>query len=120
MVVVSLSLLMTQSMTRNAFEPLVWMGCFWCVLRAINTGESRYWLGFGAIAGIGFETKYSIAFFLLGVLIGVLLTPQRRFLKTRDLCLGALIALLIFLPNLILPAVHHFPCLDLIPHIRLA
>ncbi len=118
-VVVPLYLLMNHWMTMNAFEPLVWMSCFWCVLRAINTGESRYWLWFGAITGVGFETKYSIAFFLLGVLIGVLLTPERRFLKTRDLWLGALIALLIFLPNLIWLVVHHFPFLELMHNIRM-
>jgi Dolichyl-phosphate-mannose-protein mannosyltransferase len=107
-------------MTMNAFEPLIWMGCIWCVLRAINTGEPRYWLWFGVIAGVGFETKYSIAFLLLGVLAGVLATPERRFLKSGRLWLGALTALLIFLPNFIWLVRHHFPFLELMHNIRMS
>src|SRR5689334_13953454 len=81
--------------TMNAFEPLIWMGCIWCVLRAINTGQARYWFWFGVIAGVGFEAKYSIAFLLVGVFVGVVATPERRFLKSRQLWLGALAAFLV-------------------------
>ena len=112
-------LIMHHWMTMNAFEPLIWMGCIWCVLRAINTGEARYWLWFGVIAGIGFETKYSIVFLLLGVLAGVVVTPERRFLKSRYLWLGALAAFLIFLPNFIWLVRHNFPFLELMHNIRM-
>jgi hypothetical protein len=95
------------------------MGCIFCVLRAINTGEPRYWFWFGVIAGVGFETKYSIAFLLLGVLVGVLATPERRFLKSRWLWLGALAALLIFLPNFIWLVRHNFPFLELMHNVRM-
>lgn len=116
---VPIYLIMHHWMTMNAFEPLIWMGCIWCVLRAINTGEPRYWFWFGVIAGIGFETKYSMAFLLLGVLIGVLATPERRFLKSGWLWLGALAAFAIFLPNFIWLVRHHFPFLELMHNIRM-
>lgn len=116
---VPIYLIMHHWMTMNAFEPLVWMGCIWCVLRAINTGQTRCWLWFGVIAGVGFETKYSIAFLLLGVLVGVLATPERRFLKSRHLWLGALAAFVIFLPNFIWLVVHDFPFLELMRNIRM-
>src|SRR5215469_7382950 len=74
---VPIYLIMQHWITMNAFEPLVWMGCIWCVVRAINAGQALYWFWFGVIAGIGFETKYSITFLLLGVLVGVLATPER-------------------------------------------
>ena len=64
----------------NAFEPLIWMSGAWCVIRAIRTGDGRYWLGFGVLAGIGMENKYSIVFFIAGVAVGLLLSPERRFL----------------------------------------
>src|ERR1051326_9155739 len=70
--------------TMNAFEPLIWLGCIWCVVRAINSGNQKYWFWFGVLAGVGFEAKYSIAFFLLGVLAGVIATPERRFLKRSE------------------------------------
>jgi hypothetical protein len=95
------------------------MGCIWCVLRAINSGEDRYWLWFGVLAGVGFETKYSVAFLLAGVLAGVLLTPNRRFLKSRYLWLGVLACTLIALPNFLWQVRNHFPFLELMHNIRM-
>src|ERR1041385_6940301 len=104
--------------TMNAFEPLIWLGCIWCVVRAINSGNQKYWFWFGMLAGVGFEAKYSIAFFLLGVLAGVIVTSERRFLKSGWLWLGALAAFLIFLPNFISLIRHNFPFLELMHNIR--
>src|SRR5258707_12796662 len=47
-------------LTMNAFEPLIWMACALCVVRAINNSNSKYWLWFGVLAGLGLETKYSV------------------------------------------------------------
>ncbi len=106
--------------TMNAFEPLIWMGCFWLVLRAINTGRPGYWLWFGVLVGAGFETKYSIAFLLLGIFIGVLLSPERRFLRSRELWLGVLACTLIALPNLIWEVRNDYPFLQLMHNIRMS
>ncbi|HEY6112002.1 MAG TPA: glycosyltransferase family 39 protein, partial [Chthoniobacterales bacterium] len=40
-------LIMHHWLTMNAFEPLIWLGCAWCVVRAINRNEPRYWIWFG-------------------------------------------------------------------------
>lgn len=106
-------------LTMNAFEPLIWMACLWCVLRAINSGNPRYWLWFGIIGGIGFETKYTIAFLLLGVLAGVVLTAERRFLKSGYLWAGVLACAAIALPNFLWQAHHGFPFLELMHNIRM-
>src|SRR6184192_4578838 len=45
----------------NCLEPNLWMGCAYFVILAIKRSDSRYWLGFGVVAGIGLEEKYSIA-----------------------------------------------------------
>lgn len=116
---VPLYLVLQHWLTMNAFEPLIWMACVWCVLRAINTGDERYWFWFGVIAGVGFETKYSIAFLLLGILLGVVLSPERRFLKSRHLWLGVLVCALITLPNLIWQIRNDFPFLQLMHNIRM-
>lgn len=107
-------------LTNNAFEPLIWMGCIWCVLRAINSGQDKYWLWFGVLAGVGFETKYSIAFLLAGILAGVLLTPQRRILKSKHLWLGIASCIVIALPNLIWQVQNHFPFLELMHNVRMS
>src|SRR5438045_1807130 len=72
-------LLMHHWLTMNAFEPLVWLGCAWCIVRAINRDDPRYWLWFGVLVGVGMENKYSTAFFAFAVAGALLLTPHRRF-----------------------------------------
>ena len=111
-------LLMHHWLTMNAFEPLIWIGCVWCIVRAINRNEPHYWIWFGVFTGVGMETKYGIAFFVVAVGVGLMLTRERRFLITKHLWIGALIAFLIFLPNLIWLIRHDFPFLELMHNIR--
>src|ERR1700674_1302803 len=65
-------------LTTNCLEPNLWMGCAYFAILAIKRDNPRYWVWFGVIAGIGMEEKYSIALFGLGMVIGLLLTAQRR------------------------------------------
>ena len=111
-------LLLHHWMTMNAFEPLIWVGCAWCIVRAINQSDPRYWLWFGVLLGLGMENKYTTAFFALAVVVALLLTPQRRFLSNAWIWIGALCSLLIFLPNLIWLIRHDFPFLELMHNIR--
>jgi hypothetical protein len=105
-------------LTMNAFEPLIWLAAAWCVVRAINTSDAKYWFWFGVLMGVGLETKYTIIFFAFGVVVGLLLTAQRSFLKSKWIWLGGVAALLIFLPNLIWLVKHDFPFLELMHNIR--
>jgi hypothetical protein len=117
-IVVPLFVILHHWLTMNAFEPLIWMGAAWCVVRAVNTGSARYWLWFGVISGIGLETKYSVIFFAFGIVAGLVLTQHRRFLRSKWIWLGAIAALLIFLPNLLWLVKHDFPFLELMRNIR--
>jgi hypothetical protein len=102
----------------NAFEPVFWMGCAYCIVLAINRREPRFWLGFGALAGLGLQNKHSMLFFGFGVFIGVLLTPERRLLKSRWLWIAGALALLIFLPNLIWEQRHDWATLELLGNVK--
>ena len=102
----------------NAFEPLFWTGCAYAILRMMHTGNPKWWLAFGAIAGLGLENKYSIAFFAFFLLVGLLLTPQRKLLFSPWVLAGGAIALLLFLPNLLWNIHHHWPFLELMHNIR--
>jgi len=117
-VCVPLYLVMHHWLTMNAFEPLIWIACVWCIARAINRNDPRYWILFGLLVGVGMETKYGIAFFVVAVVVGLLLTNQRRFLITKEFWIGAVIAFAIFLPNLIWLVRHDFPFLELMHNIR--
>jgi hypothetical protein len=102
----------------NAFEPLFWTGCAFAVARMINTNNPKWWLAFGAIAGLGLENKYSIGAFAFFLLAGLLLTPQRKFLFSPWILSGGFTALLFFLPNLLWNIQHHWPFLELMGNIR--
>jgi len=111
-------LAMDSLLTMNAFEPLFWMGCVLVVARFLRTGDSRLWLWFGVLAGLGLENKHSTVFFGFAVVAGLLLTRHRReFLKPWIWIAGAL-ALALFLPNLIWQVRHHFPTLEDLQNVR--
>ncbi len=95
-----------------AFDYLWWVLMAFCLVRLLVTDDPRWWLGIGAAIGLGMMTKYSIAFFVAGLVVATLLTPARRYLRSVWLWAGAGVALLIFLPNLVWQVQHQFISLD--------
>jgi len=104
--------------TMNAFEPLFWMGCALLVIRIVNTGNKKLWIWFGVLAGIGLENKHSMLILGFALIVGLLLTPQRKIMASRWFWIAGAIAFLIFLPNLIWNIQHHFPFIELQANIR--
>ncbi|HUP46631.1 MAG TPA: glycosyltransferase family 39 protein [Thermoanaerobaculia bacterium] len=84
-----------------AFDFLWWVVIAWFVIRLIRSGDPRWWIGIGAAIGLGMMTRYTMAFFVAGLVAGVLLTPLRRHLRSPWLWGGVAVSLLLFLPNLI-------------------
>jgi 4-amino-4-deoxy-L-arabinose transferase-like glycosyltransferase len=105
-------------LSMNAFEPLFWMGCAYLVLRIIRTGNAKLWPWFGVVAGVGLENKHSMLIFGFGLVAGMFLTRDRRWLRSPWFWVGGAIAFLIFLPNLLWNVQHHFPFLELQANIR--
>jgi hypothetical protein len=81
-------------LSMNTFEPLFWMGCAYLIIRMVRTDNTRLWLWFGVLAGVGLENKYSMAIFGFGIVVGLLLTEQRWLLRTKWLWIGGAIAFL--------------------------
>ncbi len=105
-------------LSMNAFEPLFWMGCAYLFIRIVKTGNQKLWIWFGILSGVGLENKYSMLIFGAAIVLGLLLTPQRRSLTSPWLWIAGAIAFLIFLPNLLWNIQHHFPFLELQANIR--
>jgi len=97
----------------NAFEPVFWMLCAAIVLRIANGGDSRLWIAFGAVAGVGILNKHSMLMFGSGIAAGLLLTPMRREFLRIWVWLAAAIAFLFFLPNLLWEIRNGWPTLAL-------
>jgi 4-amino-4-deoxy-L-arabinose transferase-like glycosyltransferase len=97
---------------------------FWWVLiaflsiRLLASGDRRWWLAIGAAIGLGMLTKYTLGLLVIGLVLGVLLTPSRRDLLTPWPYAGAAVALLIWLPNLLWQLQHDFVSLEFLGAIR--
>ena len=102
----------------TTFDYLWWVLIAYFVIRLLKTDDPRWWLAIGATVGLGFETKYTMAFYASGIAGGVLLTRARRYLASPWLWGGVVLALLIFLPNLIWQARHGFISLHFLQSIH--
>jgi hypothetical protein len=105
-------------MTYISFDYLCWVLAAYFVLRLLKSDDGRWWLTIGAALGLGMLSKYTMGFFTLGVVGGVLLTDARRFLRGKWLWLGVAIAALLLLPNLLWQAQHHFVSLEFLRFIH--
>jgi Dolichyl-phosphate-mannose-protein mannosyltransferase len=102
----------------TTFDFLWWVLIAYFVIRLLNTENPRWWLGIGAVVGVGLLTKYTMMFLVSGVLGGVLLTRARRYLGSAWLWGGVALALVIFLPNLVWQVRHGFISLHFLQHIH--
>lgn len=96
----------------TVFDQLWWVTAVWLLTKYSNTSSVKYlyWLGF--IVGIGMLTKYTMAFFAFSLIFGIAISKQRKMLLNRHIIGAALLALLIFLPNLLWQLNHHLPVIN--------
>jgi hypothetical protein len=102
------SLFSGASLSYTTFDYLWWVVVAYFVVRLLRSEDPRWWVAIGPAIGFGMLTKYTMAFLVLGVVGGMLLTPARRFLKSPWLWCGVVLALLMMLPNLIWQFHHDF------------
>jgi 4-amino-4-deoxy-L-arabinose transferase-like glycosyltransferase len=96
----------------TAFDLLGWTLLLWLIVRAVRVDE-RCWLLAGLVAGVDLEIKTLPAFLLFALTVGFLAAGPRRVFGSRWLWLGVVIALALWLPNLIWQATHDWPQLHL-------
>jgi 4-amino-4-deoxy-L-arabinose transferase-like glycosyltransferase len=97
-------------LSMNSFEPCFWMGALFVILRiAEGKVTPRAWLHFGILSGLGIENKHSTVFFLAALLVGLLLSPQRRILFTKGCAAGIVLLLLVAMPNFLWQMANQFP-----------
>lgn len=105
-------------LSMNSWEPCFWMGCMLVLLRiADGSFGPRWWLAFGVLAGLGIENKDSTVFFLVALVVGMLLTPQRRLLRSGWVAAAIGVIFLIALPNFLWQWQHHWPTYELLNNI---
>jgi hypothetical protein len=105
-------------LTMNVFESLFWMSAALIALKVFYGASAKLWLVFGVVCGVGLLNKHSMLFFGFGLFVGLLLTKQRKQFASSWIWLGALIALLIFLPNLLWEIHRGFPTIELLRNVQ--
>jgi hypothetical protein len=110
-------LTMDNFLSMNAFEPVLWMLCVAIALRIIRTGQQHLWLLFGFVAGIGILNKHSTLLFGFGFFLALVVTRQRRLLQNAWIWAGALIAVVLFLPNLLWEIDNHWPTPEILRNV---
>ena len=63
----------------TSFEILWWVLIAWFTIRLLKTENPRWWLAIGAAVGLGLLTKYSIVFYIAGILAGMALRQRADF-----------------------------------------
>ncbi|MGD1210881.1 MAG: glycosyltransferase family 39 protein [Candidatus Acidiferrales bacterium] len=106
-------------LSMNAFEPLFWLLCAWIAVRIVKGSSPRWWLAFGALAGIGLENKHSMLVFGFALVAGLVLSNERHVFRSKWIWIGGLIAFALFLPNLLWEARHNWPQIEVVRNAQL-
>ena len=103
-------------LSMNCFDPVFWMTCALALIMIVQAERPEsvrnWWIVLGVSAGLGLENKVSDVFFLVCVLAALLLTPQRRILKSKWFGVAVLLMVVLALPNLLWQIHYHFPTLE--------
>ena len=98
----------------DTVEMAVWPLVALLVYRISRGADPRWWVAAGALTALGFWSKYSIAFFGVALVIGLLLTPQRAMLRSKWFFAGVILCAALIAPNVWWQWHYHFPMLQLL------
>ncbi|HEY3953791.1 MAG TPA: glycosyltransferase family 39 protein [Streptosporangiaceae bacterium] len=90
----------------TSYDILAWAGLGLVVARIGRTGETRWWLAAGVVAGLGAEDNHLAGIFAAALLAGALLSGARRMVANRWFAAGAVIAVALLVPDLWWQAQH--------------
>jgi len=91
-----------------SFDLLWWVWVAWATAQLVRSQNPRWWIAIGAGIGLGLLTKYTILFFVCGLMGGMVLTPNRRWFRSGWFWRGVTVALAMALPVIVWQFQHHF------------
>ena len=101
------------------FDTLAWTAVLVLATQAVLDHRPWLWIVAGVVAGIGLNNKHAVVFLLFGILVACALDRELRpQLRTPWPWLAGLIALVMWIPNLVWQAQHDWPVFALSADIR--
>ena len=101
-----------------SFNQLFWFLIAYTIAQMIRDQQPWRWGSLGLLIGLGFLTKYSLAFYLLALFLGVLMTKERNLLKNKYLLASIVITILVILPNVWWQWSHKMPLFQHMEELR--
>ncbi|MEX2395357.1 MAG: glycosyltransferase family 39 protein [Actinomycetota bacterium] len=102
----------TALLSTAAFDMLWWALIIFLVTRLLRTREAKLWVGIGAVAGAAFLTKYTVLVLLAALAIAFVVTEERKWIGSRWMWIGAILAFGFALPNLLWQREQGWPTLE--------
>src|SRR5215469_5490905 len=90
-------------LTTTPVDFVFWAMTAWLVVRLLTSGDPRWWLPIGLVAGVGLSAKWNIGFLLAGLALGLLATfrSSRPVLRSRYLLVAVAAAALLGAPDVV-------------------
>lgn len=101
-------------LTMNAFEPVLWLAAVHVLAGMLRESEARPWPLVGLLVGVALLNKYSALFLVAGLMVGLVVTPQRTLLRSPRFAVAVALAALLVLPNVLWQAAQGWPMLELL------
>jgi len=95
------------------FDLTAWVALLWVVARLLRTSDPRWWIAFGAVAGVSMLNKNLPVLLGVALLVGFVIERRWSLLVTPWLLAGAALALVLAAPNLLWQADHGWPQADM-------
>jgi hypothetical protein len=109
-----ISLGMHSYFSMNCIDFVVWALVAYAVILIVQNGTPKHWIFLGVILGLGLLNKIGVLFLGAGLLLGLIFTPQRKWLVTPWPYISGVIALVLFLPYVIWNIQHDMAHLEFI------
>ena len=98
----------------NCFDVLVWATAGYLLVLIVKGFTPWLWLLLGGLLGLGLQNKISVLWLGAGLTVGLVVSGERRWLRTLWPWLGGALAALIFAPHLLWQVRWDWPTLEFI------
>ena len=116
MILTPLYLAQNNVFSTLAFSVLFGVLAMVILLQILESGQRIYWLLLGLVLGAAILTHYSAIPLILGIYLGLLLTPHREHYWYKETWFSLVLIFCFLFPHLVWQFDHHWPALQTFGH----